>query len=109
MGRNSGDDLEKLGSKLDQVSSKRREADAPGQNKANGLALAMRMGMDLVAAVMVGGFVGYLIDQWLGIFPALSLVFFVLGCVAGMKNMLATAKRAQEPAKGQDRDPANGA
>jgi ATP synthase protein I len=52
----------------------------------------MRMGVELVAAVAVGTGVGLALDHWLGTKPWLMLVFFLLGGVAGIMNVIRVAK-----------------
>lgn len=48
---------------------------------------AMRAGVDLVAALLVGGFLGYWIDRWLGTQPWGMIIFFFLGFGAGFLNI----------------------
>lgn len=47
----------------------------------------MRIGVELVAALLVGVGIGWLLDQWLGTTPWLMLVFFLLGSASGMFNV----------------------
>ena len=53
---------------------------------------AFRVGVELVAALAVGGGIGWLLDHWLGTLPLFLLVFFVLGAVAGLLNVFRAAK-----------------
>lgn len=48
---------------------------------------AFRAATDLVAALVVGGFLGYWIDRWLGTKPFGMIVFFFLGFGAGFLNI----------------------
>ena len=48
-----------------------------------GLALASRVGIEMVAATLVGAGVGYGLDAWLGTKPWLLVVGVVLGTAAG--------------------------
>ena len=52
-----------------------------------GLALAARVTTELVAGVVVGTFIGWALDNWLGTTPTLMVVFFFLGSAAGMMNV----------------------
>lgn len=52
-----------------------------------GLGLAMRLGVEIVAALVIGVGIGLLLDYWLGTTPWLMLVFFVLGSAAGFMNV----------------------
>ena len=60
-----------------------------------GMAYGMRMASELVGAVVVGGLIGYALDHWLGTTPWLFLVFFTLGFVAGIMNVLRGYNRLQ--------------
>jgi len=55
-----------------------------------GLGFALRIGVDLVAALAVGVGLGLLIDEALGTRPWFMVVFFFLGAVAGMLNVYRT-------------------
>lgn len=48
-----------------------------------GLALASRVGLELVAATVIGAGLGYALDRWLGTGPWLMVVGVVLGAAAG--------------------------
>ncbi len=48
-----------------------------------GLALASRVGLELVAATIIGAGLGYALDRWLGTGPWLLVVGVVLGTAAG--------------------------
>ena len=52
-----------------------------------GIALAGRVTTELVAGVVVGTFIGWAFDNWLGTTPTLMVVFFFLGSAAGMMNV----------------------
>jgi ATP synthase protein I len=49
--------------------------------------LAFRVGVELVAGVIVGGAIGYGLDQWLGTSPLFLIVMFFLGAGGGMMNV----------------------
>ena len=73
----------------------------------NALGIAFRLATDLVAGVVVGGFLGWIVDSWLGTTPAFLLIFFALGFAAGLRNVVRTAKQMNEPrdADGTDEAP----
>ena len=49
--------------------------------------IGLRAGVEVVSALVVGIGIGWLLDRWLGTWPWLFLVFFVLGSVAGVLNV----------------------
>ena len=53
----------------------------------------LRLGVELVAGVAVGGFIGWALDRFLGTAPFLMVLFLGLGAAAGILNVVRTAKR----------------
>jgi ATP synthase protein I len=79
-----------LGAKLGKVQDKKQDEVEAQQDRAmqsRGMAYGLRMSSELVAAILVGGVIGYLLDQWLGTKPWLFLAFFVAGFAAGVLNV----------------------
>ncbi|PWJ19102.1 AtpZ/AtpI family protein [Jannaschia seohaensis] len=76
--------------------------------------LAWRMVIEMVAGLGIGFGIGYGLDVVLGTQPFLMVVFTLLGFVAGVKTMIASAKEVQgkidakaalkEPGAGAPRD-----
>jgi ATP synthase protein I len=64
-----------------------RRAGEDREGRGGGLAFAVRIGVDLVAALIVGVGIGILLDRWLGTSPWMLVLFFVLGAAAGMMNV----------------------
>lgn len=56
----------------------------------SGLGLAMRIGVELVAAVVIGAGIGYGLDRWLGTMPWFMVLFLLLGGAAGVMNVYRT-------------------
>jgi ATP synthase protein I len=52
-----------------------------------GLSFAMRIGTELVVSTVVGAFLGYLADGWLGTRPWLMVFGVLLGAVAGFRSI----------------------
>ena len=48
------------------------------------LGVGFRLGVELIAAIIVGVGIGWLLDWWLGTGPWLLVLFFLLGAAAGM-------------------------
>ena len=82
----------------------RRARDAQNGKTAKGsapmgLGWAMRLTTEMFAALIVGGGLGWLADEWLGTRPWLMLVFLLVGCAAGMLNAYRVARRFETGAK----------
>jgi len=57
----------------------------------SGLALAMRLGVEIVSALVIGVGIGLLIDYWFDTKPWFMLLFFVFGAAAGFMNVYRVA------------------
>ncbi|MBI4772574.1 MAG: AtpZ/AtpI family protein [Deltaproteobacteria bacterium] len=61
------------------------------------LAMASSMGISIVLATVIGLGVGYYLDNHVfGTSPWLTLIFLILGIIAGFRNIYIIGKRAQE-------------
>ena len=56
---------------------------------------AFKMSTELVSAVAVGTIIGFILDNWFGTKPWLILIFFFVGVVAGILNVVRSAKNMQ--------------
>ena len=57
---------------------------------------AFKLGTELVAAVVVGTIIGFILDSWFDTKPILIIVFFLFGSAAGIVNVFRAAKRMQK-------------
>ena len=57
---------------------------------------AFKLGTELVSAVVVGTIIGFILDSWFDTKPWLIIIFFFLGSIAGILNVIKTAKKMQE-------------
>ena len=64
-------------------------------NKSSLLGIAFKMSTELVAAVLVGTIIGFIFDNWFGTKPWLILTFFFVGVIAGILNVIKSAKNMQ--------------
>jgi ATP synthase protein I len=55
---------------------------------AKQLALAMDLPIVLVAAVVIGGFLGYLLDRWIHTAPVFMIVIGALGFFGGIREIM---------------------
>lgn len=86
--------LRGLGERLNQVRGSRpQDTDSGAQTGADPSAIArgLRLSAELVAGVLVGAGLGWLIDRWLGSTPWGLFVFLMLGFAAGVLNVLRSA------------------
>ena len=98
---NGGRDADQIRRRLDALGAELKEAQGrhglgpglPPQRPGSALGQALRLGMELVAGVAVGAFIGWALDRWLGTAPFLMVVFLALGATAGIMNVVRTAKR----------------
>lgn len=58
----------------------------------SGLGMALRIGTELVAALIVGVGIGLVVDDWLGTAPWFLVVFFFVGSAAGVLNVYRHAR-----------------
>jgi ATP synthase protein I len=74
---------------------------APGGPSPSGMGQAMSLGFrvmsEFVAAVVVGGFIGYVIDLWLKVSPIGLIVFGALGTISGFWNVYRIAAKPTTP------------
>ena len=57
---------------------------------------AFKLGTELVASVAVGTIIGFILDSWFDTKPWLIIIFFFLGAIAGMLNVIRAANRMQK-------------
>ncbi len=88
--------------RLDELDARLRRARAEGKPSASGtgedaanpmagVGMAVRIGVELVAALAVGVGIGLLLDNWLGTGPWFLVAFFFLGAAAGVLNVYRAA------------------
>ena len=70
----------------------RRETEPKGDAPRSPMGLAFRIGVDLVAAIVVGTGIGWLLDEAFGSFPVFAIALFFLGGAAGVMNVMRVAK-----------------
>jgi ATP synthase protein I len=88
--------LDTLGERLAEVKARGAPPPQPEPKARNeALGYALRLGVELVAGVAVGGFIGWALDRWLGTAPFLMVVFLALGAAAGILNVIRAAKAMQ--------------
>ena len=64
-----------------------------GGSNAASIGKALKISTELVAAVVVGSTIGYLLDGWFDTKPLLTICFFIMGVAAGILNVIRSAKK----------------
>ena len=65
------------------------------KNSSN-LGQAFKLSTELVSAVVVGTIIGFILDKSFGTKPWLILIFFFVGVIAGIMNVIKSAKNLQK-------------
>ena len=64
-----------------------------GGSNAASLGKALKISTELVASVVVGTTIGFLLDNWFDTKPLLVICFFFMGVAAGILNVFRSAKK----------------
>ena len=70
---------------------KKKQIKNNGSNAAS-LGKALKISTELVAAVVVGTTLGFILDNWFDTRPWLTIIFFFMGVAAGILNVIKSAK-----------------
>ena len=54
---------------------------------------ALKISTELIAAVVVGSLIGFILDNWFDTKPLLIICFFFMGVAAGILNVFRSAKK----------------
>jgi len=103
--------LARLGAGLGQIKARRPEtqrADSSPTSDMSGMARGFRLSTELVAGVLAGAGLGWLLDYWLGSSPWGMIVFLLLGFAAGVLNVMRAAgvvapNALDDPGQGDNR------
>ena len=93
------DDEAALSARLQRLGERLKDTSRPSENVAgprqtadpSAMARGFRLSTELVAGVVVGALIGWLLDRWLGISPWGLIVFLLLGFAAGVLNVMRAA------------------
>ena len=66
------------------------------KNNPSPIGTAFKLSTELVAAVAVGTIIGFIFDKTFGTKPWFILIFFFVGVVAGIYNVIKSAKNMQK-------------
>ena len=66
---------------------------------AASLGKALKISTEFVAAVVVGSTIGFLLDNWFGTKPLLTIFLFFIGVAAGILSVFKSAKKMNKNLK----------
>jgi ATP synthase protein I len=96
-----------LGAELSQMRAE-AEGNDPNDRRAEesrkGYAQAMKLSSEFVAAIIVGGFLGWFVDRYVGTAPWGMIVLLLLGFCAGVLNVMRSAGLVAGPSAPERRD-----
>ena len=84
--------LKEIGTRL-KIAKKKTEELNQKNNGSNAASLgkALKISTELVAAVVVGSTIGFILDNWFDTKPLLTICFFFIGVAAGILNVFRSA------------------
>ena len=65
-------------------------------DNSSSIGTAFKLSTELVAAVAVGAIIGFILDKTFDTKPWFILIFFFVGVVAGISNVIRSAKNMQK-------------
>ena len=66
------------------------------KDNPSSIGTAFKLSTELVSAVAVGTIIGFIFDKTFGTKPWFILIFFFVGVVAGISNVIKSAKNMQK-------------
>ena len=73
----------------------KKKIDDNSQNSSS-IGAAFKLSTELVSAVAVGTIIGFILDKTFGTKPWLILIFFFIGVITGIINVIKSAKNMQK-------------
>ena len=73
-----------------------RNSSINNKKNTSSLGTALKLSTEMVAAVLVGSIIGFILDNWFDSKPWLTIIFFFTGAAAGILNVIRTAKLMQK-------------
>ncbi len=82
------DDMRRVEALEARVNAARKSAEKPDSNQVSQRQtnVAYRVLVDIIAGLLVGGFLGYWLDRWWGTAPYMLVTMIFLGFVGGANN-----------------------
>ena len=81
----------------DRLKNARKKLKVEKENpQTSNIGQAFKLSTELVAAVLVGTIIGFILDNWFDTKPWLIIIFFFVGVIAGITNVIRSAKKIQK-------------
>ena len=81
----------------DRLKNARKKLKVEKENpQTSNIGQAFKLSTELVAAVLVGTIIGFILDNWFDTKPWLIIIFFFIGVAAGITNVIRSAKKMQK-------------
>ncbi len=93
-----------IGQKLDEVRHRQAPAKPASGGRGEAMGRGLRASTELIGGIVVGGTLGWFLDEWLGTRPLLFILLFLLGSAAGILNVVRMASRDKTPPAPSVRD-----
>ncbi len=84
-------DIDDLGARIDKVKAVKEEEVKRVRSRSGHT--GTQAGMEFVLSIMLGGYLGHLVDNWLGTSPLFLILLFFLGCGAGFMSLYRANKK----------------
>ena len=80
----------------DRLKNARKKLKVEKENpQTSNIGQAFKLSTELVAAVLVGTIIGFILDNWFDTKPWLIIIFFFVGVIAGILTVIRSAKKLQ--------------
>ena len=80
----------------DRLKNARKKLKVEKENpQTSNIGQAFKLSTELVAAVLVGTIIGFILDNWFDTKPWFIITFFFIGVIAGILNVIRVANNMQ--------------
>ena len=84
----------------DRLKNARKKLKVEKENpQTSNIGQAFKLSTELVAAVLVGTIIGFILDNWFDTKPWFIITFFFIGVIAGILNVIRVANNMQKDDK----------
>ena len=84
----------------DRLKNARKKLKVEKENpQTSNIGQAFKLSTELVAAVLVGTIIGFILDNWFDTKPWFIITFFFIGVIAGILNVIRVANNMQKEDK----------